>query len=415
MQRTQVKPSAFPRDEKFRDPTTPPFRDVDGNYHVFSYEDVMRVLLNREEAFSRDPAPWLPPGVRHMGLDFMWVYEPFMIDGKAPRHDLLRSVVDPWFRTREVRKLDGFIRGLTVDLINGVVLDGDGEFDLATELAYRLSLRVICSLLGFDTEQEPWLRKKLNEFNQAPSFDKLPRQFDVEAFLWEMIAERIVHPRGEMLDTIIDAWKQNRITGRDLLGYIFGMIAAGTDTTGATLVNAFGLLAEFGKLDDARAMGGDVEALRRVVEEILRFGTVFPTKPLYVLKDSTFGQLTVPEGSVLYVWYAAANRDEAVNAGIEQSSPHVFDITRWPNRHVGLGWGKHFCLGGDLARLETRILIEEALHRLPGLELDETKPFARFAGIVDGVTEAPFRYDQEAAESIMRLEPAATQESRGWR
>ena len=205
MQRTQVKPSDFPRDEKFRDPATAPFRDADGNYHVFSYEDVMRVLLNREEAFSRDPAPWLPPGVRHMGLDFMWVYEPFMIDGKEPRHDLLRSVVDPWFRTREVRKLDAFIRGLTVDLINGIVRDGDGEFDLATELAYRLSLRVICSLLGFDTEQEPWLREKLNEFNQAPSFDKLPRQFDVEAFLWEMVAERIVHPRAEMLDTIVDA------------------------------------------------------------------------------------------------------------------------------------------------------------------------------------------------------------------
>ena len=402
-----TKPSDFPRDEKFRDPATAPFRDADGNRHVFSYEDVMRVLLNREEAFSRDPAPWLPPGVRHMGLDFMWVYEPFMIDGKEPRHDLLRSVVEPWFRTREVRRIDEFIRGLTVDLINGIVRDGDGEFNLATELAYRLSLRVICSLLGFDTEQEPWLREKLNEFNQAPSYDKLPRQFDVEAFLWEMVAERIVHPRDEMLDAIIDAWKEERITGRDLLGYVFGMMAAGTDTTGATLVNAFSLLAEFGKLDDVRAMGGDVDALRRVVEEVLRFGSAFPTKPLFVLKDSAFGELTVPKGTVLYIWYAAANRDEAVNGGDEQSSPAVFDIARWPNRHVGLGWGRHFCLGGDLARLETRILLEEALRRLPGLTLDETKPFVRFAGIVDGVTEAHFRYDREAAQRVMGLEPAA--------
>jgi cytochrome P450 len=406
-QQTRVKPSDFPRDERFRDPKTPPFRDAEGNYHVFSHEDVMRALLNREEAFSRDPAPWLPPGVRHMGLDFMWVFEPFMIDGTEPRHDQLRSVVEPWFRTREVRKLDEFIRAMAVDLINGIVRDGDGELDLATELAYRFSLRVISSLLGFDIEQEPWLREKLNEFNQAPSYDKLPRQFDVEAFLWEMVAKRMVHPRDEMLDTIVDAWKEDRITGRDLLGYLFGMLAAGTDTTGATLVNAFSLLAEFGKLDEVRAMGGDVDALRRVVEEVLRFGSAFPTKPLYVLRESTFGELTVPEGTVLYVWYAAANRDEAVNGGVEQSSPTVFDITRWPNRHVGLGWGRHFCLGGDLARLETRILLEEALRRLPGLALDETKPFARFAGIVDGVTEAHFRYDQAAAERVMRLEPAA--------
>jgi cytochrome P450 len=123
-QQTRVKPSDFPRDERFRDPTTPPFCDAEGNYHVFSYEDVMRALLNREEAFSRDPAPWLPPGVRHMGLDFMWVFEPFTIDGKEPRHDRLRSVVEPWFRTREVRKLDEFIRAMAADSSTGSFATG---------------------------------------------------------------------------------------------------------------------------------------------------------------------------------------------------------------------------------------------------------------------------------------------------
>ncbi len=67
---------------------------------------------------------------------------------------------------------------------------------------------------------------------------------------------------------------------------------------------------------------------------------------------------------------------------------------------MGLGHGKHYCLGAELARLETRILIQEGLRRLPGLRLDETKPFGRYAGIVDGVTEATFRFDQERAEGI---------------
>ena len=73
----------------------------------------------------------------------------------------------------------------------------------------------------------------------------------------------------------------------------------------------------------------------------------------------------------------------------------------------GLGWGKHFCLGGDLSRLETRILLQEALHRLPGLDLDEEKPFVRFAGIVDGVTEAWFRFDADAALAQTRLAVAS--------
>jgi cytochrome P450 len=72
---------------------------------------------------------------------------------------------------------------------------------------------------------------------------------------------------------------------------------------------------------------------------------------------------------------------------------------RAPNRHVGLGWAKHFCLGADLARLETRILLQEALRRLPDLSMDDEKPFRRFAGVVDGITEAHFRFDQQKAEA----------------
>jgi hypothetical protein len=62
---------------------------------------------------------------------------------------------------------------------------------------------------------------------------------------------------------------------------------------------------------------------------------------------------------------------------------------------------KHICLGSQVARLETRILLQEALRRLPDLHMDDGKPFKRFAGVVDGVTEATFLFDQERAESTM--------------
>ncbi len=203
----------------------------------------------------------------------------------------------------------------------------------------------------------------------------------------------------------VAAWRERAIDDVELLGYIYGFVAAGTDTTGTSFANAFTLLAEFDLLDYARTILDDDEALRKVVEEILRFGTPFPVKPLLVIRDSRFGDLTIPAGSVLSVWYAAANRDEAVNGGVPQRDPSLFDPKRWPNRHVALGWGKHFCLGGELARLETRILLKEALRRLPDLRMDESKPFVRFAGIVDGVTEAHFTFDQDGAERLRPAEP----------
>ena len=402
-----MKPSDFPRDPKFRNPATPPFQDERGGYHVFSYADVMRVLMNREQAFSRDPAPWLPKGPHHMALDFMWAVEPFTLEGDPGRHDALRSVVEPWFRTRAVRTMEPVIRALTVELLDEIVADGTGELNLARDLAYRLSLRVICRLTGIELEREIWLREKLDEFAQATSYETLPEQWDAQAYFWQLVARRLADPQDELLDVLVDAWHDRRIADSELLGYIYGFVTAGSDTTGTSFVNAFSLLAEFGLLDYARSVTHDEDALKRLVEEILRFGTPFPTKPLFVLTDAQFGDLRVPAGSVLHIWYAAANRDEAVNGGVDQSDPQSFDPRRWPNRHVGLGWGKHFCLGGDLSRLETRILLQEALHRLPGLDLDEAKPFVRFAGIVDGVTEAWFRFDADAARASTRVAVAS--------
>ena len=399
-----TKPSDFPREQRFRDPLTSPFRDEDGVYHIFSYEDVMRVMMNPDAAFSRDPSDWLPPGPHHMALDFMWAVEPFTVAGEPGRHDALREIVEPWFRTRAVRSMEPLIRDLAVELVTGIVAKGSGEFDLPRELAYRLSIRVICRLCGIELDREQWLREKLDEFHQATTYEDIPLQWEVEAYYWQLVAKRLARPQSELLDVLVAAWKAEKIGDRELLGYIAGFVAAGTDTTGTSLVNAFSLLSEFGLIDAVRARLDDDQALHRVVEEILRFGTPFPVKPLFVIKDSTFGDLEVPAGSVLNAWFAAANRDEAVNGGAPQSDPNSFDPGRSPNRHVGLGHGRHYCLGAELARLETRILLQEGLRRLPGLSMDDTKPFGRYAGIVDGVTEATFTFDQERAERV--AEPA---------
>jgi cytochrome P450 len=217
-----------------------------------------------------------------------------------------------------------------------------------------------------------------------------------------MVAKRLARPRDELLDVLVSAWKEGQIGDRELLGYLMGFVAAGTDTTGTSLANAFSLMAEFGYLDYVRSKLDDLETLQGVVEETLRFGTPFPVKPLFVLKDVTIGDLNIPKGSVLNAWYVAANRDIAVNGGVHQSDPRIFDPNRWPNRHLGLGYAKHYCLGGDLARLETRILLLEALRLLPDLSMDESMPFRRLAGITDNVLEAHFRFDQGAAEQMAR-------------
>ena len=395
-----MRPSDFPRDRKFRDPTTPPFQDETGMYHVMSHADVMRVLHNSDEAFSRDQEPYLPEGAPiHIAMEFMWMVEPFTLDGDTGRHDVLRGVVEPWFRNNAVRTMEPVIRRITVDTINEVVDEGTGEVDVAVEMSSRLAMRVICALIGLDLDREDWMRQQLDIFLTSP-WDDMPQQWELQAYFWLMVARRLNEPSDELLDVLVKAWSDGTIGDRELLGYLFGFTAAGTDTTGASLANGFVYLAEFDLLDWARSRVGDDTAMRRAVEEIARFGTPFPMKPLYVRSDVSFDGLDVPAGSVLAVWFSSANRDEAVNAGQPQAHPDVFDPERWPNRHIALGFGTHYCLGAELARLETKILLEEALTRLPELRMDTSKPFRRIAGIVDAVTEAHFTFDQDAADRV---------------
>jgi len=62
--------------------------------------------------------------------------------------------------------------------------------------------------------------------------------------------------------------------------------------------------------------------------------------------------------------YASANRDERVF-----EDPDRFDVRRSHNHHVAFGFGTHFCLGANLARLELRVLFEELLRRIPDYRL----------------------------------------------
>ena len=97
----------------------------------------------------------------------------------------------------------------------------------------------------------------------------------------------------------------------------------------------------------------------------------------------------VRAGEKLVLWYASANRDEEVF-----EKPFRFDVRRRPNRHLAFGVGEHFCLGSHLARMETRVLFEELLRRLPDLEL--AGPVRRLASnFVNGIVSMPVRFHAE--------------------
>ena len=72
------------------------------------------------------------------------------------------------------------------------------------------------------------------------------------------------------------------------------------------------------------------------------------------VRDTELHGQAVHDGERLALLYPAANRDPDTF-----ERPQDFDITRDPTPHLAFGFGTHFCLGANLARLEVRLLLEE--------------------------------------------------------
>ncbi|CUU58229.1 Cytochrome P450, partial [Parafrankia irregularis] len=103
-------------------------------------------------------------------------------------------------------------------------------------------------------------------------------------------------------------------------------------------------------------------------------------------RDTTIRGVPIPAGDAVLLSYPSANRDEDVF-----TDPQTFDVGRTPNKHVGFGFGAHYCLGTHLARLEARALYTELVPRLREVELAGTPEYMQTV-FVGGPKRLPIRY-----------------------
>jgi cytochrome P450 family 142 subfamily A polypeptide 1 len=124
------------------------------------------------------------------------------------------------------------------------------------------------------------------------------------------------------------------------------------------------------------------------VEEMLRWVTPIKNMVRTLTRDAEVRGTMIPEGAEVMLLYPSANRDETVF-----EIPDEFDIERDPNPHLAFGFGPHFCLGNQLARLELRLMFERLFERLPDLSLvDDTVFTQRPSNFVSGLESMPVTF-----------------------
>lgn len=113
----------------------------------------------------------------------------------------------------------------------------------------------------------------------------------------------------------------------------------------------------------------DSSVFATAIEELLRYDGPIHRQWRVATEDTEFEGKQIGKGQLVAAMLGAANRDPA-----QFPDPDRLDVTRHNVRHVGFGYGIHFCLGASLARLEGEVAIKTLIHRFPRMRLADEIP-----------------------------------------
>jgi cytochrome P450 len=289
-----------------------------------------------------------------------------------PLHNLHRRLMGRVFTPRRVAVLEDRIRGFCAAALDRFV--GSSGFDYVRDLGADMPMRVISELLGIPEEDQEEVRDRFDDSLRIAEGRPPDVELSVEPVsgmpnFAEYITFRRAHPSDDLMTDLIEATftdetgVERRLSEGEILHYSLLLAGAGNETT-ARLIGWTGYLLGTHP-DQRRRLLDDPSLIPGSIEEILRYEAPSPVQARYVTRDVELHGSTVPEGSIMLLLTASANRDERQFDG-----PERFDVARRIDHHVTFGHGLHFCLGAALARLEGRVALEEVLARFPDWEVD---------------------------------------------
>jgi cytochrome P450 len=360
----EINADPYPSYERLRE-SAPIYHNERYDFWALSrHADVHEALLNWE-TFSNTRSDildiikagvQLPPGV--------------ILFEDPPLHTTHRGLMSRVFTPRRMAALENQVREYCVRCLDPLV--GTKAFDIVAELASMLPMRVIGMLLGIPEQDQIAVRNKTDaELRTKPGQPMAVREEAVangEMFA-DYIEWRAEHPSDDLMTQLLNAEFEDEhgelrtLTREEVLTYTAVVAGAGNETTGRLIGWLAKVLAEHP--DQRRAVYEDRSLIPSVIDETLRFEPTGHATARYVVKDVDYYGTTVPAGSAILLLVASANRDPR-----RYERPDVYDIHRADVQHLTFGFGLHYCLGANLARLEGRVALNELLNRFPEWDVD---------------------------------------------
>jgi cytochrome P450 len=291
-----------------------------------------------------------------------------------PVHDRLRALVSRVFTPRAIDSLEPMVREVIASFL--APLDRAKEFDAVADFSAPFPVEVISRMLGVPEGERQqirhWLDASLHrEPGQLePSDLNMQAQLEAGIYWYQLVAEKRANPGDDMLSRLTQVTvdrgdgQETGLDDEEIAGFATLLGGAGAETVTKLVGNAVVLFWQHA--DQWRTVHDDFDKIPRAVEEILRYHPPSQYQGRFSVQERTLEGGTVPQGFPVLLITGAATRDPRA---FERADD--FDVERQPGISIGFGHGVHSCLGAALARMESRIAIEELAKRWQRLEVDE--------------------------------------------
>ncbi|WP_433572282.1 cytochrome P450 [Streptomyces sp. CA-251247] len=331
-----------------------------GFHALVRHADVMEASRRPKEFASApgvttpEPAAWAKA-----------VFGNSMVNMDGPEHARMRRIVSRAFTPKLLADAEDDVREVARRIVDGMIAERPRDF--VASVASRMPFEIICNLMGIPERYRREIAERIDQASENVGVKRglrmpgrgLRALAHMQLVMAKLARERRSRPTGDLISALVTADIDGQsLTSRQLGAFFSLLLVAGVETTRNAIAHGLALLS--GHPDQRALLMSDFD--RRAdgaVDEIVRHSTPIIQFRRTVAAPCELGGRAFHPGEKVVLFYASANRDEAVF-----ENPDVFDITRDPNPHLGYGGGgPHYCLGAHLARQEMKALFHELFTR----------------------------------------------------
>ena len=281
-----------------------------------------------------------------------------------PDHNRLRRAVAGAFTVGTAKRLRPRAQEVLDGLVDGILAEGPPA-DLVERVLEPFPIAVVSEVMGVpaaDRERvHSWTRQIISTSGGAEAAERAKQ--GLYGWITETVRARADSDGDDVYSMLGAAVGRGEVGETEAVG-LAGPLQIGGEAVTHNVGQMLYLLLTRPEL--MTRMRERPEARGTALDELLRWISHRTSVGLarIALEDVEVHGVRIAAGDPVYVSYLAANRDPDVFP-----DPDRIDLDRDPNPHLAYGNGHHFCTGAVLARMQTELLVDTFLERLPGLRL----------------------------------------------